>query len=805
MKFVKSFLLSAMLLGALAACKKEEQPAAPKILVGEETAAFTAEGGTQAIPYSVENAVEGVSIAATTDAEDWLSISTEKPRIIEITAEAYEGAEARTATVVVSYTGAEDVVINVTQGAFVVPFVINVTEAQATAAIFSVSAADSEMTWVAQCVGKEWWDEYEDDDAIYKADMEYFQWMANEENLSLSEYLGKVLLKGSLENLKFNGLDPESDYVIYVYGLSVEGTPTSAIYSAEVTTLPPYDGDITFRIEVTEENHVLDINIIPSHDGVAYTWNIFDKATFEAWGGEMPAAAQDYIDYEVEDYLYWGDIYDASEYFEWYSDFGTVNSQYECLAGTEYIIFASKWNEDCQLVGEMEYIWVTTESVEPSSNKISLTASNPDQSSFMITTTTTNDDPYVILAEPSEWCGWADMTDEEIHQYVLDYYGTWYITDYICQGSLDGARFYDLDPGTEYTVIAYGYEAGVRTTDIQKTTISTLAGGDPSECTFDFEVLETTATTAYINITPSDASHYYYWMVFEADATAEDVKNNILSLVDEWYYGDMYEFAYWELVRGTNEGEVSYLSPETEYRVAAVIMDDTTGEFLSDVVFSEPFSTQEMVYADINIEAVFDKYYDGDALAAAVTDTYDQYKGYAMLPVTLEIEGDYAELYCAIFVHEDGLENPEIVTDSMIYGSLIEQGYAWGTEIRYRAPWDTDLVIMAMAVDYDGNYSKIYRHKFNLTKAGASPIEDIIATKYLPAKLNSTASFKMPENKIELNRAKIEADSRFSTEVLSQKRAECKAAKESAAKEAAQTRLQNRKAAKKLSRGVLAE
>ena len=197
-----------MLLGALAACKKEEQPAAPKILVGEETAAFTAEGGTQAIPYSVENAVEGVSIAATTDAEDWLSISTEKPRIIEITAEAYEGAEARTATVVVSYTGAEDVVINVTQGAFVVPFVINVTETQATAAIFSVSATDSEMTWVAQCVGKEWWDEYENDDAIYKADMEYFQWMANEENLSLSEYLGQVLLKGSLENLKFNGLEP---------------------------------------------------------------------------------------------------------------------------------------------------------------------------------------------------------------------------------------------------------------------------------------------------------------------------------------------------------------------------------------------------------------------------------------------------------------------------------------------------------------------------------------------------------------------------------------------------------------------
>ena len=143
-----------------------------------------------------------------------------------------------------------------------------------------------------------------------------------------------------------------------------------------------------------------------------------------------------------------------------------------------------------------------------------------------------------------------------------------------------------------------------------------------------------------------------------------------------------------------------------------------------------------------------------------------------------------------------------VYTDADLYGSLFEYGYVWGTDIRYRAPWDTDLVIMAMAVDYDGNYSVIYRHKFRLTKDGASPIEDVIETKSAIAKHMDLSAFT--ERKIDVKRARAVADNRFSTEVLNEKRTECKAKKEATAREAAQVKLQERKTAKKLSRGVLA-
>ena len=800
MKHLKFFFLFSVLFAAAAGCHKEPDPVKPAIELASDNVTLNVDGDLVQVAYNIQNSVDGVRIAAATEAA-WLTVNTEKPRIIEFSATANEG-DQRTAEVVISYEGAENVTVTVSQNPFEVPFVITVGETGAASAVFSVEVADPDMTWVAQCVGKEWWDEYAGDEQIFKEDLEYFQWMANENGCTLAEYLGTVLLKGSKQNLKFNGLDPESEYVIYVYGLSVEGVPSTAIYSVDVTTTPPYDGPITFDIAVTEANHVLDITVTPTHEGVAYTWNIMDKATFEFWGSDVAEAVQAYIDYEVEDYLYLGDISSPSEYYEWYSDAGTVNSQFECMANQDYIIFAAKWNEECKIEGEVEYVWVKTEGVEASDNKITLSVSDADQGSFRVDITTTNNDPYVVLAEPASWCGWADMTDQEIYQYVMDNYGTWFITDYICQGDIENARFTGLDPDTEYTVVAFGYEAGVMTTSVVKTSISTAAGGSPEECTFDFDIIETTSTTAYVNVRPSDASHYYYWMVFPSDATADDVKANINEVINDWYYGDLWEFAYWELSRGATEGEISYLSPSTEYKVAAVIMDDSTGEFLADVVFSEPFMTTEMVYADIDITATFDKYYDGDALAAAVQDTYDQYKGYAMLPVTINVDGDYAELYCAIFSYEEGLEDPAVYTDADLYGSLFEYGYVWGTDIRYRAPWDTDLVIMAMAVDYDGNYSVIYRHKFRLAKDGASPIEDVIETKSAIAKHMDLSAFT--ERKIDVKRARTVADNRFSTEVLNEKRTECKAKKEATAREAAQVKLQERKTAKKLSRGVLA-
>lgn len=89
-------------------------------------------------------------------------------------------------------------------------------------------------------------------------------------------------------------------------------------------------------------------------------------------------------------------------------------------------------------------------------------------------------------------------------------------------------------------------------------------------------------------------------------------------------------------------------------------MDDETGEYLSEVHFSDTFTTTEMVYADIEVSCGFDAYYDGDLLAAA-SEEYAIYAGYAMVPLKIELEGEYGEYYYTMFQYMEGLEDPDFI------------------------------------------------------------------------------------------------------------------------------------------------
>lgn len=723
----KIFVYAAAVLAALSAvsCVGEKLNQDPELHLSDTEVVLSPEGTMQKIVYEIVNAASDASVAVSCDA-DWLEVSTRKARLIEISASKNESGKERTAEFTVSYREVEPVLVKVSQPAWIAPITLTVTGTESTSVMFSVTTAEDDFTWVGQVVGKDWFDEMESDEQIFQEDMSYYSYQANDRNISVSEYLATILNKGSYSGLQYGGLDPSSDYVIYVYGLTAEGVRTTDIYHAGFTTNEPYDGPLEFDIEISESSHVMDITITPSHDGVMYYWNIMDEATFKEWGEDVNEVVQSYIDYEVEDYLYYGDISSPGEYYEWYSSMGTENSQFECLGSTRYIVFAAKWGEDCKISGDVEYVWYDSDGVKPSDNKITLTLSNPSQSSFDVTTVTTNDDPYVVFSEPTSVCRWDTMDDQEIFDYIMTNYGTWFITDYICSGNLTEARFYDLRVDTEYTVVAFGYEAGVMTTAVQRASISTLSAGSPSDCEFSFNVNSVGATSANVTVTPSDDAYYYYWMLYRADATESDVKSDIERVIDELYWGDWEEFRYGELSRGTSSGTVDYLAPETEYKVAAVIIDENTGEYLTEVIFSDVFKTKAMTYANIQLAAKIGKYYDGDELAAAVEDTYDQYKGYAYLPVSLMIDGDYAEYYYTIFAYEDGMDDVSVYPDSYLYSSLVRYGVYYMTEVNFRADWDTPLLLAAVAIDHNGNYSRVFRKKFTVTRDEASPITDLI-------------------------------------------------------------------------------
>lgn len=86
---------------------------APAIQVETTSLSFEAESSSQSVSYFVDNSVEGEELTATAD-QDWVTATVSSSEIT-FEVEANAGAE-RTATVTLSYTGANNVTVSVTQG-----------------------------------------------------------------------------------------------------------------------------------------------------------------------------------------------------------------------------------------------------------------------------------------------------------------------------------------------------------------------------------------------------------------------------------------------------------------------------------------------------------------------------------------------------------------------------------------------------------------------------------------------------------------------------------------------------------------
>ncbi len=93
--------------------------AVPVITASDVNIAYDATSGE--IAYTIANPVSGVTLSATTNA-DWISNITVGASSVTFTTTANEGNADRTATITLSYTGAESKVVTVTQGHYVADF-----------------------------------------------------------------------------------------------------------------------------------------------------------------------------------------------------------------------------------------------------------------------------------------------------------------------------------------------------------------------------------------------------------------------------------------------------------------------------------------------------------------------------------------------------------------------------------------------------------------------------------------------------------------------------------------------------------
>ena len=747
MKFTKFIVAALALVVGLTSCEGDPETPAPVIKLGEQSLTLEAAGESQSVGYMIENPIEGEKISVSYEAE-WLTVNSAKMRTLEFTAPLNESGEERSVDVVLSYKGAESVNLKVTQLYHESPLKIELTEVTATEVVFSVTTDDKKLTWMPIIYTKEMHDYFADDDAIHAFDLEYLQYTADNRDETLEDFLEYYLAEGSLEGIFFDGLEPNTAYVLHAYGMDTKGVRTTEIVTAEFTTEVAWTGDITVEFEVEEKNHIVYFNVTPNHTGVPYFCHYATEQEIAHWKeqfgtDDMKTLVQrGCIDALVQGLIDVGFTNDESGFYALFNNTGRIRDGYfPCKAGTKYTLFAGKWNKQCELVGELSTYEFETAPVEPSNNRITLALGMVTQSTATVSTYTTNSDTYAIAALESEAI--AGMTDEEIFEYAEAHR---YLSEFTFSGNKT-REFSSLTPDTDYTIVAFGYKASCMTTEsVSKVEFRTLPTGSAEDCTFEFE-WEVREESVWIKITPSDNGFHYYYSLYDARFTDEEVKSYISEdLVGNGYEGDFSAFASWWLKQGVVTDEVTGIYPDTEYKIGVVIMDYESGEFLSDVIFSDVFKTPELEYSDISMKILYDKYFDLDELASA---GYPEYKesvskdsrfdnGGAVLPVKVSITGDYQQYY--YYIVRNNLTDTNTYDDNMFYREMVTKGMASSNPaeefvISYGSEW----TIVSLAIDKNGNRTPTFRQLLSApTKSGAAPVNE-----FTPLGSNSAVAPKL--------------------------------------------------------------
>jgi hypothetical protein len=772
MKIIRFALAIAATLTAFASCNKPvpeepEEVIKPVIQLATTEVELASDGTAVELAYMIENPVEGQKISVVNDAQ-WLAVSTDKARVLSFSADINETGAVRQAQVVLSYEGAEDVTVEVSQEFFVNPLKVEISGVTATGVTFSITTSDPELTWIPMVTYKESFEYFDSADELFQNDLEYFAYLADIQDMSLAEFIDMMTAAGSMEDVTFDGLQPSVDYVLYAYGITREGRRTTDIVSAPFTTEPPYEGDITFTFTAEEVDYNLNYTITPSHTGVPFYYDIVPWTTLEEWkvkhGGNLRDAIQaEEIDARVNELLELGMISGPEDFFAIYNESNVVDwGNLPLKASTKYVIYACRWDENCVLSGPVSTYEHTSQPIGQSSNEITLTIDNITQSSVDATADVTNEDPYVIIPlRKSEIDG---MTDEETFVYVTTKYD-YIISEYTFSGDMT-KTFPRMRPDTDYVVLAFGYKAETMTTsEMDRVEFKTLPAGDPKDCTFEFKVTPD-VDFAFVEVLPSDKGQFYHWIVYPSYYTAENVKEYIQKTIEVYYEGDVATFSSWELSLGDDSANAWDLYPATEYKVGAVVMDYDTGEFLSDVVFSEPFTTLEKKYADITFNFEYGPYYDLGQLVNAGQKQFADLlgDGDAIMPIKLEVEGKCSAYYYAIY--QNDLMDEEEYPDELFYAGLEGGGFTRAAT-NFIVKYDTKMTLTAMAYDYDGNVTKIYRAPLFFTQDGASPAKDFIASlnksqarsaQAMPVASANVASKTLPENRLDARQIQAKHD-----------------------------------------------
>lgn len=428
----------------------------------------SADGGAQQVDYTITNPQSG-AVVLTSCSESWIkSLSTATYGSITFSVAPNYKQEAREAKIKVEYTAVDlDFEILVKQAASDREFFsFEVVENKPTSLNITVTPADLGTAYVCQAYTKAYIDAFglNNDMALINNDMSLFSSTAYALGQTLLNYLQNISHTGKAFDVIFEGLTPDTDYVVYSYHINLNsGEAISEVYREVIHTAKPETIEASFDMDFEINGAQIKQTITPSDESLVYYIGYMSVIDFKSYYGNVDMAETFVAKWNSDCSIKQNMGYFPSQILEEYGKKGTQTFEYKDLeAETEYVFYVFALSPETAFVAsDIVLETVSTEAAQASGMTIEITVED-------IYATTANvywtaSDPNGKFARSvftlSEYNALGSTDAERFATIAANY------SFYVATGETD-MNLSKLIPNTTYVAFAYGLDGVTPNTKI---------------------------------------------------------------------------------------------------------------------------------------------------------------------------------------------------------------------------------------------------------------------------------------------------------------------------------------------------
>jgi hypothetical protein len=421
---------------------------------------------------------------------------------------------------------------------------------------------------------------------------------ANIYGITIREFLDgmKWLVKGDKKGYKVTNLYPETEYVVYCYGVNVDGDSyeaTTEIHYEVITTTAPELQNINFDIETEINGNSIKVTMTPNdYEGLYYSYIVPETDSYY-----LPEGADFNTDYlahyrnttlDTFNELINNQGIPAKQFC--HSGVATINERLNPNSNYMVVCFAVSEEQTPILCSTPSVEYFTTQESSKSDLTIKIEVTDITQYNAMLT---------VTPSKKSEEYACVFLSASQLPPYDSEYEQMMFIIENFDPAILSGPfseALTPLMPGAEYVVVAFGIDNNLPTTDMFSFRFSSLEAGTSEVYIESIELVKLFDAQEIIAL---DSSYSSALAECECVAIVEAKTNIPSDKIRFWWYEEWMKVEYSEeafledllMYDYANNPEIMdmYYSMNDQDRfLFAGIAEDESGN-MSEIFYTEPF------------------------------------------------------------------------------------------------------------------------------------------------------------------------------------------------------------------------